>query len=604
MKKKGLALWTVLTIASVLLLVLTFLFSSITECVGLYTKDASEITWLSFANFFAPFVYGFNAIANFSVRYLTISLIVAVGLFLIGTVVLFVLMGVKKKWKYLGQFFVLLITAVVGVYLLCFIFDTDAFNGMSPFRQMITTNTFYNSLLLFTSNGKIPGNVITSTIYYLFLVFIVTTIVAVFGMTILTVIRLLQTRVETNNAAPVKDETVSNAKVNVTEEEKPLEKPTPKKKVVLVVKRYDSFKDAGEKPAEKPTNYPHEQVVVEPLTREDIRRALKEELDARSKEEQKISSYNEMNKLKEEHLTVSEADATKVEKDEPQIPTPVIVAIPTPVKEKDLNEESTKVEPKVEKEPSLTKEQIRDIIKEELSKALEELKNQEPEVVEEVVEEVHEIKVPVVKKVVEETKTETEPNNELVTEEVKEEPVESKEELTEESSTTKPVEEQKATDDKEEPVEELEVNKIERIPFAQRIREADAETKDNYNQIKSLLLSYGLKNRTSNGGDAFRLHKVTYCKITVAGKSLKLYLALNPEDYKNTTLPIKDASSKAIYKEIPLVFKVKSGLSLRRAEQLITEMMDKHGIEQADRVEVKDYASTLENTTDEEDSEE
>ena len=125
--------------------------------------------------------------------------------------------------------------------------------------------------------------------------------------------------------------------------------------------------------------------------------------------------------------------------------------------------------------------------------------------------------------------------------------------------------------------------------------------KDNYNHIKSLLLSYGLKNRTSNGGDAFRLHKVTYCKITVAGKSLKLYLALDPNDYKNSTLPIKDASSKEIYKDIPLVFKVKSGLSLRRAEQLITEMMDKHGIEQADRVEVKDYASTLTETADDTD---
>ena len=134
-----------------------------------------------------------------------------------------------------------------------------------------------------------------------------------------------------------------------------------------------------------------------------------------------------------------------------------------------------------------------------------------------------------------------------------------------------------------------------------RIREADDEMKDNYNHIKSLLLSYGLKNRTSNGGDAFRLHKVTYCKITVAGKSLKLYLALDPNDYKNSTLPIKDASSKEIYKDIPLVFKVKSGLSLRRAEQLITEMMDKHGIEQADRVEVKDYASTLTETADDTD---
>ena len=66
-------------------------------------------------------------------------------------------------------------------------------------------------------------------------------------------------------------------------------------------------------------------------------------------------------------------------------------------------------------------------------------------------------------------------------------------------------------------------------------------------------------------------------------------------------MPIKDASSKEIYKDIPLVFKVKSGLSLRRAEQLITEMMDKHGIEQADRVEVKDYASTLTETADDTD---
>ena len=138
--------------------------------------------------------------------------------------------------------------------------------------------------------------------------------------------------------------------------------------------------------------------------------------------------------------------------------------------------------------------------------------------------------------------------------------------------------------------------KIERISFATRITNADDDLKDAYNHIKSLLLSYGLKNRVSNGGDAFRLHKVNYCKITVAGNSLKLYLALDPADYKNSTLPIKDASSKAIYKDIPLVFKVKSGLSLRRAEQLITEMMDKHGLEQVDRVEVKDYVSNI--TTD------
>ena len=95
------------------------------------------------------------------------------------------------------------------------------------------------------------------------------------------------------------------------------------------------------------------------------------------------------------------------------------------------------------------------------------------------------------------------------------------------------------------------------------------------------------------GGDSFRLHRVTYCKIAMAGKGLKLYLALDPADYANTTLPIKDASSKAAYRETPLVFKVKSGLSVRRAEDLIRECMDKHGIEQADKVQPFDWVNEL-----------
>ncbi len=136
--------------------------------------------------------------------------------------------------------------------------------------------------------------------------------------------------------------------------------------------------------------------------------------------------------------------------------------------------------------------------------------------------------------------------------------------------------------------------KVERIPFSRRILEASDEIREHYNNLKSLLKSYGLNNRVSNGGDTFRLHRVTYCKITIAGKALKLYLALDPNDYANTTLPIKDASSKAIYQEIPLTFKVKSSLSYRRAEQLIRDCMEKHNVEQIDQVYVTDWASRLE----------
>ncbi len=135
-------------------------------------------------------------------------------------------------------------------------------------------------------------------------------------------------------------------------------------------------------------------------------------------------------------------------------------------------------------------------------------------------------------------------------------------------------------------------NKIIRIPFPTRMVEAEDEMKANYNELKSEILSYGVKSRVSNSGDTFRLHKVTFVKITIAGKSLKLYFALDPADYANTTLPIQDASHKNIYREIPLVFKVKSELSMRRAKQLIADVMERHGLEQG-RVELRDYTESL-----------
>ena len=211
--------------------------------------------------------------------------------------------------------------------------------------------------------------------------------------------------------------------------------------------------------------------------------------------------------------------------------------------------------------------------------------------------------------VVEETKEET-----LTTEEVKEE--EKAEETAPVTEEAAPVNEEPVVEETPAPetpvvetpivtpTEQTEKPKIIRIPFTTRMLEADDELKAAYNHIKSLLKSYGLNNRVANGGDSFRLHRVTYCKITVAGKSLKLYLALNPQDYVDTTYPIKDASSKNMYKETPLVFKVRSGLSLRRADELIRDCMDKHGLEQIDQVQDHDWASELANVTVEDDGDE
>jgi hypothetical protein len=132
------------------------------------------------------------------------------------------------------------------------------------------------------------------------------------------------------------------------------------------------------------------------------------------------------------------------------------------------------------------------------------------------------------------------------------------------------------------PVLEKPEKVYERISFEERMLSADKEMKDNYNELKNEILSYGVNSRVSNAGDTFRLHRKTYIKLTIAGKSLKLYFALKPSDYKDSTLPIQDASDKEIYKDIPLVFKVKSQLSMRRAKQLIQDTMDKDSLEQGE----------------------
>jgi hypothetical protein len=115
--------------------------------------------------------------------------------------------------------------------------------------------------------------------------------------------------------------------------------------------------------------------------------------------------------------------------------------------------------------------------------------------------------------------------------------------------------------------------KIVRIPFYQRMAKAHPSITAQYDDLKNYILAFKVKSRLSNTGDTFRLHKEEFVKITLAGKALKLYLALNPKSYDDTTIPVDDVSDKKMYRDLPLMFKVKSNLSLKRAKILIDDLM-------------------------------
>ncbi len=245
------------------------------------------------------------------------------------------------------------------------------------------------------------------------------------------------------------------------------------------------------------------------------------------------------------------------------------------------NELHAIVKEEIDNSVSSLREEIRKIVREELDevtvKALPAFESQ-PQVIKEIIRE-----TPI-----------------IIREEKKEEPVaepapqvEEKVEEPQPEVVPEPVVEEPVVE--EAPVEEVQVEekpKIIRVPFTDRVRIMDPVMRNNFNELKSDIMAYGVKSRVSNSGDTFRLHTKTYVKITIAGKSLKLYFALNPEDYKDSTLPVFDAGHKGIYKDIPLVFKVKSDLSLRRAKQLIADAMAKDHLVQ-DQIISKDWIQEI-----------
>lgn len=200
-----------------------------------------------------------------------------------------------------------------------------------------------------------------------------------------------------------------------------------------------------------------------------------------------------------------------------------------------------------------------------------------------------------------EEETPVEEKAEEPTEEKAEEPIEEK---AEEPAEEKLEEVKEETQVEEEPVvvpvvapvsdEGALANKdSNRISFFERILMVDDEQLDIYNEIKNEILAYGVKSRVSSSGDTFRLHRVTYMKMVFSGKKVKLYMKLDPAKFADSTIPFDDASDKNIYKDIPFVFKVKSGLSIRRAKALIQEMMENEGITKKKEAGNVDYAREL-----------
>ncbi len=116
--------------------------------------------------------------------------------------------------------------------------------------------------------------------------------------------------------------------------------------------------------------------------------------------------------------------------------------------------------------------------------------------------------------------------------------------------------------------------------FAVKILEADDSVKSNYDDIISYALSYKkIKMKRSINSEKAYLEGNLLFMLKIHGKSLRVYYALQISDYDNTTMPVSDESDKKSYEKTPVMLKITSPLSVKRAKALIDDVAKRFGAE-------------------------
>ena len=288
-----------------------------------------------------------------------------------------------------------------------------------------------------------------------------------------------------------------------------------------------------------------------------------------------------------------------------------VVEEPEEIVEEEVVEEPEEiVEEEVVEEPE---EIVEEEVTEEPEEIVEEEITEEPEeiVEEEVIEEPEEI--------VEEEITE-EPE-EIVEEEITEEPEEIvEEEITEEHEV---ITEQTAKDEiaaaygsaaliiddddeDDETEEESESDEeTEELPggvdfanmmrfnrsFIARIIQSTDDQKKYYGEVRNALLSYRKVNSNiAWGAERFHKGRETIARFKIRGKTLVLYLALDPQTHEISVYHHKDVSDNKSVAGTPMMIKIKSPRGVKKAIRLIDEMLAaREGIKR--NVPERDYAA-------------
>lgn len=118
-----------------------------------------------------------------------------------------------------------------------------------------------------------------------------------------------------------------------------------------------------------------------------------------------------------------------------------------------------------------------------------------------------------------------------------------------------------------------------RKSFRARIIQADEECKSYYAALKNYILSFdGITASDSWNYESFGCGRKQFVKMNVTGKTLVLFLALDPAELDGSKYKYDDVGARKRYEKTPVKFKVRSARSFKWAKELVDMTMERAGI--------------------------
>ena len=136
--------------------------------------------------------------------------------------------------------------------------------------------------------------------------------------------------------------------------------------------------------------------------------------------------------------------------------------------------------------------------------------------------------------------------------------------------------------------------------FTAKMKQSEEKVKEYYSALKNELVSYKrINSNVSWHGDRFNFGRDTVAKMNICGKTLGLYLALDPndEEFKSTVYHQKDVSKQKAYEHTPFMVKVKSDAAVKKAIRLVVALAGKLETEKEENFVETDYTKEFEYAT-------